>query len=83
MGYPGISQKIQKKVEISFFKQKTKVKSQDIPNPEIPQLKNIRDIPGYPDLRDIPADNSTFWDNSSHPDLTRLILYLSHGYRFL
>jgi hypothetical protein len=38
------------------------------------------DIPGYPDLWDIPSDISTLWDNSSQPDLTRLILYLSHWY---
>ncbi len=44
-----------------------------MPNPGIPLLKKLRDIPGYPDLWNIPADNSTFWDISSHSDLTRLI----------
>ena len=38
------------------------------------------DILGYPDLWDI---HELVWDNSSHPNLSQLVLYLSHGYRFV
>ena len=73
-GYPGILQK---------KKLKTKKRiSQDIPKQKQKTLGYpflVKDIPGYPDVWDIPADISSFWDISSNPDLTRLILTCPTG----
>ena len=83
--YPGISQDIpnkKKKVRISFFDEKKLRISQDIPTQGYHRLTKIGDIPGYPDVWDIYADISSFWDISSNPDLTRLILTCTTGTDF-
>ena len=70
---------MKKKVRISFFDEKKLRISQDIPTQGYHRLTKIGDIPGYPDVWDIPADNSSFWDISGKPDLTRLKLTCPTG----